>query len=65
MYDRNKFGNKNRKEVLSIIFFFWNGWLEINLNKKKIDNGFEVLLCFIIFDNFSKIYIEISEKFCW
>lgn len=62
--DRNKFGNKNRKEASSIILFFRNGRPEINLKKKKIDNGSEVLSCSTIPDNFSKIYTEISEKFC-
>lgn len=61
---RNKFGNKNRKEASSIILFFRNGRPEINLKKKKIDNGSEVLSCSTIPDNFSKIYTAISEKFC-
>lgn len=61
---RNKFGNKNRKEASSIILFFRNGRPEINLKKKKIDNGSEVLSCSTIPENFSKIYTAISEKFC-
>lgn len=61
---RNKFGNKNRKEASSIILFFRNGRPDINLKKKKIDNGSEVLSCSTIPDNFSKIYTAISEKFC-
>lgn len=57
---RNKFGNKNRKEASSIILFFRNGRPEINLKKKKIDNGSEVLSCSTIPDNFSKISLRNS-----